>query len=206
MNADLDDVDGKLRLTVFHNGLTDIAADFTADDVLGAFKWRPATPLQESFNVVRGSTPTRPTTRFISRSIIPRLPRPARRDRACIRDGPADGRARQSGPAPRVGVLKRQKFGGTFEAEFQATAWAVQKNSVVTLTFPSWASRTSYSCGRDGLRVDGVVPLVLREEDAAIGDAPSHRCYCPGRHDPHDPALDPIIDAINSAGSDIPAI
>ena len=204
MNADLDDVDGKLRLTVFHNDLTEIAADFTADDVLGAFKWRPATPLQESFNVVRGVY-TDPSDNALYQPVdYPEVSEtsPDGIERVFAMDLPMVERASQ---AQRLasGVLKRQKFGGTFEAEFQATAWAVQKNSVVTLTFPKLGfTNKLFRVAEMSLRVDGVVPLVLREEDAAIYDAPSlTAAIAPVDTTPHDPALDPIIDAINSAGS-----
>lgn len=204
MNADLDDVDGKLRLTVFHNDLTDIAADFTADDVLGAFKWRPATPLQESFNVVRGVY-TDPSDNALYQPVdYPEVTEtsPDGIERVFPMDLPMVERASQ---AQRLasGVLKRQKFGGTFEAEFQATAWAVQKNSVVTLTFPKLGfTNKLFRVAEMSLRVDGVVPLVLREEDASIYDAPSlTAAIAPVDTTPHDPALDPIIDAINSAGS-----
>ena len=204
MNADLDDVDGKLRLTVFHNDLTDIAADFTADDVLGAFKWRPTTPLQESFNVVRGIY-TDPSDNALYQPVdYPEVSEtsPDGIERVFAMDLPMVERASQ---AQRLasGVLKRQKFGGTFEAEFQATAWAVQKNSVVTLTFPKLGFVDKlFRVAEMSLRVDGVVPLVLREEDEAIYDAPSlSDALAPVDSTPHDPALDPIIDAINSAGS-----
>jgi len=47
-----------------------------------------------------------------------------------------------------------------------------------------------------------VVPLVLREEDASIYDAPTLTTeLSPIGASPHDPALDPIIDAIDSVGT-----
>lgn len=204
MNADLDDVDGKLRLTVFHNDLTDIAADFTADDVLGAFKWRPTTPLQESFNVVRGIY-TDPSDNALYQPVdYPEVAEtsPDGIERVFPMDLPMVERASQSQRLA-SGVLKRQKFGGTFEAEFQATAWAVQKNSVVTLTFPKLGFVNKlFRVAEMSLRVDGVVPLVLREEDAAIYDAPTlSGALVPVDGSAYNPALDPIIDAIDSAGA-----
>jgi len=202
MNADLDDVDGKLRLTVFHNDLTDIAADFTADDVLGAFKWRPATPLQESFNVVRGVY-TDPSDNALYQPVdYPEVTEtsPDGIERVFAMDLPMVERASQ---AQRLasGVLKRQKFGGTFEAEFQATAWAVQKNSVVTLTFPKLGFTDKlFRVAEMSLRVDGVVPLVLREEDAAIYDAPVLSAPIdPVASTPYDPALNPVYQALSTA-------
>jgi hypothetical protein len=202
MNADLDDVDGKLRLTVFHNDLTDIAADFTADDVLGAFKWRPATPLQESFNVVRGIY-TDPSDNALYQPVdYPEVSEtsPDGIERVFAMDLPMVERASQ---AQRLasGVLKRQKFGGTFEAEFQATAWAVQKNSVVTLTFPKLGfANKLFRVAEMSLRVDGVVPLVLREEDASIYDAPVLSAPIdPVASTPYDPALNPVYQALSTA-------
>lgn len=202
MNADLDDVDGKLRLTVFHNDLTDIAADFTADDVLGAFKWRPATPLQESFNVVRGVY-TDPSDNALYQPVdYPEVAEtsPDGIERVFAMDLPMVERASQ---AQRLasGVLKRQKFGGTFEAEFQATAWAVQKNSVVTLTFPKLGfANKLFRVAEMSLRVDGVVPLVLREEDASIYDAPVLATPVDAvASTPYDPALNPIYQALSTA-------
>ena len=202
MNADLDDVDGKLRLTVFHNDLTDIAADFTADDVLGAFKWRPATPLQESFNVVRGVY-TDPSDNALYQPVdYPEVAEtsPDGIERVFAFDLPMVESPTQ---AQRLasGVLKRQKFGGTFEAEFQATAWAVQKNSVVTLTFPKLGfTNKLFRVAEMSLRVDGVVPLVLREEDASIYDAPVLSAPIdPVASTPYDPALNPVYQALSTA-------
>lgn len=202
MNADLDDVDGKLRLTVFHNDLTDIAADFTADDVLGAFKWRPATPLQESFNVVRGIY-TDPSDNALYQPVdYPEVTEtsPDGIERVFAFDLPMVESPTQ---AQRLasGVLKRQKFGGTFEAEFQATAWAVQKNSVVTLTFPKLGfANKLFRVAEMSLRVDGVVPLVLREEDETIYDAPTLADPVdPVASTPYDPALNPVYQALSTA-------
>lgn len=202
MNADLDDVDGKLRLTVFHNDLTDIAADFTADDVLGAFKWRPTTPLQESFNVVRGVY-TDPSDNALYQPVdYPEVTEtsPDGIERVFAMDLPMVERASQAQRLA-AGVLARQKFGGTFEAEFQATAWAVQKNSVVTLTFPKLGfANKLFRVAEMSLRVDGVVPLVLREEDEAIYDAPTLATPVDAvASTPYDPALNPIYQALSTA-------
>jgi len=60
MNADVDDVDGKLRLTIFTDDTFASDADFTADDVLGAFEWTPQVALDQGFNVITGH-PTDPS-------------------------------------------------------------------------------------------------------------------------------------------------
>jgi hypothetical protein len=55
MNADLDDVDGKLRLTIFTDDTAVSAADFTEADILDEFEWEPLVALDQSFNIVAGS-------------------------------------------------------------------------------------------------------------------------------------------------------
>ena len=55
MNADLDDVDGKLRVTIFHNDLALPEAHFTEDDVIGAFDYSPAISLDQTYNIIRGT-------------------------------------------------------------------------------------------------------------------------------------------------------
>lgn len=204
MNADLDDVDGKLRLSVFHNDLTEIDAAFTADDVLGSFDWQPAPPLNESFNVVRGVY-TDPSDASLYQPVdYPEvaITSPDGIERVLPFDMPMVESATQ---AQRLAGLRltRQQYGGTFKAEFQATAWAVQKNSVITLTFPPLGFVDKlFRVAEMSLRVDGIVPMVLREENAAVYGAPSlSDALAPVDSTPHDPALDPIIDAINSAGS-----
>lgn len=204
MNADLDDVDGKLRLSVFHNDLTEIDAAFTADDVLGSFDWQPAPPLNESFNVVRGVY-TDPSDASLYQPVdYPEvaITSPDGIERVLPFDMPMVESATQ---AQRLAGLRltRQQYGGTFKAEFQATAWAVQKNSVITLTFPPLGFVDKlFRVAEMSLRVDGIVPMVLREENAAVYGAPSlTAAIAPVDTTPHDPALDPIIDAINSAGS-----
>jgi hypothetical protein len=204
MNADLDDVDGKLRLSVFHNDLTEIDAAFTADDVLGSFDWQPAPPLNESFNVVRGVY-TDPSDASLYQPVdYPEvaITSPDGIERVLPFDMPMVESATQ---AQRLAGLRltRQQYGGTFKAEFQATAWAVQKNSVITLTFPPLGFVDKlFRVAEMSLRVDGIVPMVLREENAAVYGAPSlSDALAPVDTTPHDPALDPIIDAINSAGS-----
>ncbi len=204
MNADLDDVDGKLRLTVFHNDLADIAADFTDDDVLGGFEWNPSPSLAESFNVVRGVYTDASDTSLYQPVDYPEvsIASPDGIERILPFDVPMVESATQAQRLAQ-GRLARQQYGGTFKAEFQATAWAVQKNSVVRLTFaPLGFVNKLFRVAEMSLRVDGVVPLVLREENAAIYDAPTlDNAIVPIDGSAYDPALDPIIDAIDSAGA-----
>lgn len=201
MNADLDDVDGKLRLTVFHNDLIDVAADFTADDVLGDFEWNPVTPLTDSFNVVRGVYTDPSDTALYQPVDYPeqRENSPDGIDRIYTFDQPMIESASQAQRLAQL-RLQRQKYGGTFTAEFQSTAWKVEKNSIVRLTFPPCGFVNKlFRVAEMEHRVDGTVPMVLREENAAIYGAPSLTAPVdPVPSTPFDPSLDPIIVAIGS--------
>lgn len=176
MNADLDDVNGKLRLTVFHNDLAVPDAEFTDDDILDGFEWEESPPLDQTSNIVRGVF-TDPSNESLYQPV----------DYPQVEESSPDGIERidtfnlpmvqSADQAQRLAGLRlaRQTHGaGTFRGEFQATAWAVQKNSVVSLTFAArgWVNKLFRVAEMD-IRVDGVVPLVLREESAAIYDAPA---------------------------------
>lgn len=204
MNADLDDVDGKLRLTVFHNDLASVAAAFTTADVLGAFKWNPVVPLEQNMNIVRG-TYTDPSNVSLYQQV----------DYPQVAVASADGIDRidtfnqpmveSPGQAQRLANLRRLRrvYGGAFEADFQATAWAVQKNSVVSLTFaPLGFVNKLFRVAEMELRVDGVVPLILREENAAIYAAPTLATAISAvASTPYNASLNPIIGAIDTVTS-----
>lgn len=196
MNADLDDVDGKLRLTVFHNDLATPEAEFTDGDVLGAFDWVPANALNESFNVVRGVYTDASDTALYQPVDYPQVEQASEDgiDRIDSFDLPMVQSASQ---AQRLAAtrLARQNYGGTFSAEFQATAWAIQKNSVIELTFAArgFASKL-FRVAEMELREDGRVPLILREEHADIYGAPTlAEPVAPVAASTYDPALNPII-------------
>jgi hypothetical protein len=208
MNADLDDVDGKLRITVFHNDLATPDADFTDADILDDFDWNPAEELDQSFNIVRGLY-TDPSDDALYQLV----------DYPQVEAASPDGIDRIE-PVNLVMVqspsqaqrlvqqrLMRQAYGGTFTADFQATAWKVQKNSVVRLTFAprSWVNKLFRVAEMD-LRTDGVVPLVLREEHADIYVAPTLAApVSTVAATPWDPSKDAVIetltDTLNNDGT-----
>jgi hypothetical protein len=204
MNADLDDVGGKLRLTVFHDDLATPDADFTDNDVLDGFDWQPVPDLDQTFNVVRGSY-TDPS----DQSLYQLVDYPEQReasddgiDRIFTFDLPMVQSPYQ---AQRLAELKRQrqKFGGIFTAEFQATAWKVQKNSVVRLTFAQTGFvEKLFRVAEMEIRQDGIVPLSLREENALIYGPPAlSPPIDPVDSTPYDPTLDPVIQAINGGAA-----
>jgi hypothetical protein len=204
MNADLDDVGGKLRLTVFYNDLATPDADFTDDDILDAFSWQPYPSLDQTFNVVRGLY-TDPS----DESLYQQVDYPEQRE-----DSPDDidridtfnlPMVQSAGQAQRLAAIRlaRQQYAGEFQAEFQATAWAVSKNSVVRITFAQTGFEEKlFRVASMDIRQDGVVPLVLREENAAIYGAPTLEApAAPIASTPYDPALDPVLQAINGGAA-----
>jgi len=168
MNADLDDQDGFLRLTVFHNDLATPDATLTEHDVLDNFQWIQTQPLSDGFNIVRGNF-TYPTALY----------QPAEYREAALpsRDGidrmfSVDFLTVQNqGQAERLAKqrLQRQQFGGTFVANFNAAAWKVQKGSVIKFSFkPEGFVEKLFRVVETAIRFDGVVPMTLREEHPAI--------------------------------------
>lgn len=202
MNADLDDVDGKLRLTVFHNDLASPVADFTDDDILGAFVWEPSPPLDQTFNIVRG-TFTDPSDNSLYQQIdYPEvaIASPDGIDRISPVDYPMVQSATQAQRLAGLRLARQQYGGGTFKADFQATAWKVQKNSIVRLTFAATGFvQKLFRVAEMDIRVDGVVPLTLREEHASIYGPPTLSAPIdPVASTPYDPTLNPWLQQINS--------
>lgn len=170
MNADLDDVGGKFRLTVFHNDLADPAQDFTDDDMIEGYRWVQTPALSDSFNIVRGSfTDPRqqslyqlvdaPPVEIDSRDGIDRFDT---FDLALVQSPSQWQRlAKQR--------LQRQQYGGEFTTTFNARGWLLQKNMVITLSFSrlGWTDKL-FRVAEMEHRIDGTCPVVLREENEAI--------------------------------------
>lgn len=170
MNADVDDQDGLIRLTVFHNDLATPDADFDTIDVEDDFQWLQTLSPTESFNTVRGSY-IEPDPRSLYQ------PAPYREVSVAApgtleRVHPVDfGLVQSKGQAERLAKqrLQRQLYGGTFRATFLAAGWKVQKNSVVRLSFaPEGWTNKLFRVAEIEVREDGLVPMVLREEHPDI--------------------------------------
>lgn len=170
MNADLDDVGGKFRLTVFHNDLADPGPAFTDDDMIEGFRWVQTPALSDSFNIVRGSyTDTRdaalyqlvdaPQVEVANRDGIDRFDS---FDLALVQSPSQWQRlAKQR--------LQRQQYGGEFTTVFNARGWLLRKNMVIPLSFArlGWVEKL-FRVAEMEHRVDGTCPVMLREENAAI--------------------------------------
>lgn len=200
MNADLDDVGGKLRLTVIHNDLAAPVADFDDDDIIDAFTWQPLPSLDQSFNVVRGLYTDASDTGLYQQVDYPelRVDSPDGIDRVFNFNLPM---VQSPDQAQRLVALRlnRQAHAGTFQAEYQSTAWKVTKNSVIRQTFAQTGfQQRLFRVAEMEIRRDGIVPMVLREENAAIYADPTLTAPInPIASTPFNPALNPLILAID---------
>lgn len=200
MNADLDDVGGKLRLTIFRNESLPLAT-FTDDDVLGDFSWRPAVSLDETFNVVRGTYPDPSNASLYQPNDYPQIEVASPDGK--VRPLPLDFAFVQSpSQCQRLASLRvrRQEYAGVFTATYQATAWKVQKNAVIWQTFRAcgFVAKPFRVVDMEH-REDGTVPLTLREENAALYDpVAAGAVNTPVPPTPYDPTLSPIADATNA--------
>lgn len=170
MNADLDDVGGQLRLTVFHNDLADPVAAFGDDDMIEGFKWSQTPSLVDSFNLVRGSYTDASDKSLYQMVDYPQvelvspdgIERPDSFDLALVQSpSQAQRLANQR--------LQRQQYGGEYRTVWGARGWLVQKNSVVTqsCTVMGWTNKL-FRVAEMEHRVDGTCPVTLREENAEI--------------------------------------
>lgn len=204
MNAELDDVDGRIRLTVLHNDLATPIAHFDTDDVLGEFTWDQTPPLKDTFNIIRGGY-TDPSANSLYQLI----------DYPEVAVSSPDGIDRvetinlalvQSASQAQRLVnqrLQRAQYPGTFAATFQATGWKVIKGDAITLTFKplGWVNK-KFRVVDSETRQDGTVPMVLREEHPDIYAWDADEAPAVQGADPttFDQGLSPIVRAIGDAG------
>lgn len=196
MNAELDDVDGKIRITVLHNDLATPIADFNDDDILSGFSWDQTAPLDETYNVVRGTFIDPSTTSLYQSVEYPE-----------VRIDSADGIDRvetvdfqtvqDASQAQRLVKqrIARMLYSGRFTATFSYRAWKVQKNDVVRLTFGAlgWTNKL-FRVVETAVQVDGQVPMVLQVENADIylWDRDERPAIQPVQPTSYDPYLNPI--------------
>lgn len=204
MNADLDDVGGKFRLTVFHNDLADPGPAFDDDDMIDGFRWIQTPALSESFNIVSGAyVDTRdaalyqlvdaPPIEIESRDGIDRF------------DGFPLDKVQSSSQWRRLAKqrLQRQQYGGEFTTTFGARGWLLRKNMVIPLSFSrlGWVNKLFRVSDMEH-RVDGTCPVSLREENEAIyaWDEEESPAVEPADPTGYDFTLNPIYQGIGEAG------
>ena len=206
MNAELDDVDGKLRLIVLHNDLATPIADFSEDDILDDFTWDQTTSLDDTFNVVRG-TYIDPSTNSLYQAVdYPevRIASPDGIDRIETVDLQLVQSPSQAQRLAKQRVA-RMLYSGTFTATFGHRAWKVQRCDVVRLSFkPLGLTNKLFRVVDTAVQVDGQVPMVLREEhpDIYLWDKEEAPAVAPVAPTTYDPAKDPLYTyVVNNAGA-----
>lgn len=199
----LRDVGGQLSLSILHNDLASPVAAFTDDDVLGAFNWQGQKGLDESFNQIRGKR-TDPSTNSLYQLV----------DYPAVTLTSPDGLERihtfdlamvqSASQAQRLAKqeLQRAQYQGVFSAEFKATAWKCKVGDVVTLTFSARGfSAKLFRVTAQTIRMDGVVNMEMREENAAIyaWSAEETAAVTPAAPSVFDPLNSPLIQGISAA-------
>jgi hypothetical protein len=209
MNAVLDDVDGKIRVTVLHNDLGSPVRTLVTADVLGEFKWAQTPPLSDTFNVIRGGYTDPSNTSLFQQVDYPevRIASPDGIDRIQTVNLPM---VQSPSQAQRLVKqrLQRQLYAGTFQATFQATAWQYLKGDVVPFTFAplGWVNKL-FRIVDIQVQLDGTVPMTLREEHPDIylweaTDAPAVQGTAPTTYDYQ---LNPIYQDIQDIASNLSA-
>ncbi|HEX8419477.1 MAG TPA: hypothetical protein VF638_05630 [Sphingomonas sp.] len=203
MNAVLDDVDGKIRVTVLHNDLATPIGSLVSADVLGEFSWSQTAALTDSVNVIRGGY-TDPTPASLYQLVdYPEvaIASPDGIDRSQAINLPLIQSPTQAQRLVRQ-RLARAQYGGTFTAVFQATAWKFQKGDVIAFTFyPLGFDAKLFRIADMAIQVDGTVPLTLREEHPDIYAAYDNPAAAVEGVAPtvYDPTLWPVSLAIEDA-------
>jgi hypothetical protein len=203
MNADLDDVGGKFRLTVFNNDLADPGPLFTDDDMVEGFRWVQTPALSDSFNIVKGSY-TDPRDQSLYQLVEAPPVEIESRD-GIDRFDPFDLALVQS-PSQWQRLakqrLQRQLYGGEFTTTFNARGWLLQKNMVIPLTFSrlGWTEKL-FRVAEMEHRVDGTCPVMLREENAQIYAWDEDEAPAVEPADPtlYDWSLNPLVQGIDEA-------
>lgn len=209
MNGEVRDAGGQLALDILHNDLGTDVIDLGPGDVVGAFTWVPAPPIDQIFNVVRGKYVDPSDASLYQMVDYPEVP---------LTGGSPDGIERAStldlsmvqspSQAQRLAkaYLQRAQYPGTFSADFLASAWRVQVGRIVRFTFPALGFDAKlFRVVEHGIRFDGTCPMVLREESATIyaWDAEERPAVVPAPAVTYDPLNDPIVRGIGDVSTEV---
>ena len=169
-NADLRDLGGILSLHVRSNDLATVSVQLSEADILGGFIWKQTPDVDETFNEVRG--------RYTDPSDVSLY---QLRDYPAVRVDPVDGIERNDpfdlptvqsvSQAQRLAKIRlsRNQYRGVFAADFSARAWKAGLGKIVELSLAplGWTNK-KFRVLEMGVRVDGVVPMLLQEEHANV--------------------------------------
>lgn len=168
--GDLRDFGGTLALYCRRNDLASVSVQLTDDDLMGPFIWKQTPDIEETFNEVRGRWTDPSNVSLYNLADYP-----------SARLAPVDGIERADtfelptvqsiSQAQRLAKarLQRNLYRGVFSGDFTARAWAAGVGKIVelSLTTLGWSNK-KFRVLEMGVRIDGVVPLVLQEESATV--------------------------------------
>lgn len=205
MNGTLRDNNGKLSLTVMKNDLADYELSFTDEDIVGKFEWNQTRGLTDTYNVARGryvdpsvnslyQMVDYPEVRIDSLDGIERV---TTINLPYVEDGRRAQRIAKQ-------VLQRNQYRGTFSSVFLTKALGCAVGDVVRLSFTplGWSNKLFRVISQE-IRFDGLVPMTLVEENAAIyaWDAEDSTPVTPTAPTIYDPLNNPFILGISQVGA-----
>jgi Putative phage tail protein len=205
MNGTLRDSGGKLTLQVMKNDLADYVLDFDENDIIGEFEWNQTRGLTDSYNAARGRFIDPSTTSLYQMADYPEvgfaspdgIPRVMALDLPYVEDGRRAQRIAKQ-------VLQRNQYRGMFSATFKAKALGCSVGDVVRISFSAlgWSNKLFRVVSQE-IRFDGLVPMALVEENAAIyaWDADDVAPVSPTAPVVYDPLNNPFMQGISQVGS-----
>ena len=205
MNGTLRDSGGKLTLQVMKNDLADYVLDFDENDIIGEFEWNQTRGLTDSYNAARGRFIDPSTASLYQMADYPEvgfaspdgIPRVMALDLAYVEDGRRAQRIAKQ-------VLQRNQYRGMFSATFKAKALGCSVGDVVRISFSAlgWSNKLFRVVSQE-IRFDGLVPMALVEENAAIyaWDAEDVAPVSPTAPVVYDPLNNPFIQGISQVGA-----
>jgi hypothetical protein len=203
-NGDLRDTGGVFSLHILTNDLADVAVQLSERDVLGAFVWKQTPDIEQTFNIVRGRFSDASNVSLYNLNDYPEVAIDSLDgiDRVDPNDYPTVQSVSQCQRLAKQ-RLERNLYRGTFAADFNARAWSASVGRVVELSFSplGWANK-KFRVLEMGIRVDGVCPLVLQEENANIylwdnSDVPAVAPFEPTFYDPANAPTRKLLDTID---------
>ena len=205
MNGTSRDSGGKLTLQVMKNDLADYVLDFDENDIIGEFEWNQTRGLTDSYNAARGRFIDPSTNSLYQMADYPEvgfaspdgIPRVMALDLPYVEDGRRAQRIAKQ-------VLQRNQYRGMFSATFKAKALGCSVGDVVRISFSAlgWSNKLFRVVSQE-IRFDGLVPMALVEENAAIyaWDAEDVAPVSPTAPVVYNPLNNPFMQGISQVGA-----
>lgn len=207
MNGELDDSGGKLSLRLMLNELDDPIAHFGPSEIISGLVWRPVTDIGDRANRIAGQFVDPRELSLYQLVDYPEVTIPSVDgvERTLPRSYPQVQNAAQAQRTAKE-VLQRQQYGGLLELTVDHTGWRVRKYDIVTVTHPPLGFYNKLFRVVDiSTGQHGQVPMVLREENAAIyaWDRDERPAVQPVAPTTYDYSNNPILMGIEEAGTDV---